>query len=101
MYIGLWCCVVLWCVVGILSLTCRQMCRAEELEEMVCGSSELDFEDLQHVAMYLEGYHKKHPLIKYVYVLQGFSLFLLFFLLLFCSLFVLFVFFFILFVVNT
>jgi len=31
---------------------------------MICGSADLDFKELQKVALYLEGYHKKHLIIK-------------------------------------
>jgi ubiquitin-protein ligase E3 A len=44
----------------------RQMFRAEELEQLVCGSPVLDFEELEKVTQYDNGYHQDHRVIKYV-----------------------------------
>ena len=39
------------------------LCRSEELEQLICGSADLDFEALEKVAVYDEGYSRKHPVI--------------------------------------
>jgi len=40
------------------------MFRAEELEQLVCGSPVLDFEELEKVTQYDNGYHQDHRVIK-------------------------------------
>ena len=40
------------------------MCRAEELELLVCGSTDLDFSELERSAGYDDGYGPEHPLIQ-------------------------------------
>jgi ubiquitin-protein ligase E3 A len=40
------------------------MFRAEELEQLVCGSPILDFEELEKVTQYDSGYHPDHRVIK-------------------------------------
>ncbi|TPX34534.1 hypothetical protein SmJEL517_g02894 [Synchytrium microbalum] len=54
-----------------------RMCRAEELELLVCGSetTELDFTDLENAAEYDDGYHPKHPTIEAFWsIVHSFSL---------------------------
>ena len=46
------------------------MFRAEELEQLVCGSPVLDFEELEKVTQYDNGYHQDHRVIKYVCVVS-------------------------------
>ncbi|KAJ3061283.1 hypothetical protein HDU99_005608 [Rhizoclosmatium hyalinum] len=41
-----------------------KMCRAEELEMMICGTNELDFKDLEAGAKYDDGYDANHEVIK-------------------------------------
>jgi len=41
-----------------------KMFRAEELELLVCGSPTLDFEELEKVTQYDNGYHKEHRVIR-------------------------------------
>jgi len=41
-----------------------KMFRAEELELLVCGSPMLDFEELEKVTQYDNGYHKEHRVIR-------------------------------------
>jgi ubiquitin-protein ligase E3 A len=41
------------------------MFRAEELEQLVCGSPVLDFEELEKVTQYDNGFHQDHRVIKY------------------------------------
>lgn len=41
------------------------MFRAEELELLVCGSPVLDFEELEKVTQYDNGFHPDHRVIKY------------------------------------
>ena len=43
-----------------------RMCRAEELELLVCGTetTELDFTDLEKAAEYDDGYHPSHLTIQ-------------------------------------
>ncbi len=48
-----------------LLITPSQLCRAEELELLICGSTDLDFTELQRITVYLDGYHDSHPTIMY------------------------------------
>ncbi|KAJ3076476.1 hypothetical protein HDU98_002920 [Podochytrium sp. JEL0797] len=41
-----------------------KMCRAEELELLICGTNELDFKELEAGAGYDDGYDVNHPVIK-------------------------------------
>ncbi|KAJ3005697.1 UNVERIFIED_CONTAM: hypothetical protein HDU68_004503 [Siphonaria sp. JEL0065] len=41
-----------------------KMCRAEELEMLICGTNELDFKELEAGAKYDDGYEPNHPVIK-------------------------------------
>ncbi|KAI8620991.1 hypothetical protein BC830DRAFT_362897 [Chytriomyces sp. MP71] len=41
-----------------------KMCRAEELEMLICGTNELDFKDLEVGAKYDDGYDANHPVVK-------------------------------------
>jgi ubiquitin-protein ligase E3 A len=52
-----------------------QLCRAEELEQLICGSSEeLDFEELERITLYLDGYSPRHPLIRHFWeIVHGFT----------------------------
>ena len=53
-------------------MPCLQVCggpalrlfRSDELELLICGLPELNFEDLQSVARYDGGYNQEHPTIK-------------------------------------
>jgi hypothetical protein len=40
--------------------------RGEELELLICGSADLDFNELERIAVYLDGYHPQHPTIRHV-----------------------------------
>lgn len=40
-----------------------RMCRADELESLICGTSSLDFTTLETGAEYDDGYSPQHPLI--------------------------------------
>ncbi|TPX48859.1 hypothetical protein SeMB42_g00833 [Synchytrium endobioticum] len=54
-----------------------RMCRAQELELLVCGSetTELDFSDLEEAAEYDDGYHAKHPTIQnFWHIVHSFNL---------------------------
>ena len=42
-----------------------QLCRAEELEVLVCGARDLDFAALERVAEYDDGYHANHRVIRW------------------------------------
>lgn len=42
-----------------------QLFRGEELEQLICGSADLDFNELEKIAVYLDGYHPQHPTIRY------------------------------------
>lgn len=44
------------------------MCRASELELLICGSTldELDFKQLEEGAQYVDGYTKSHHIITYI-----------------------------------
>lgn len=44
--------------------TATQLFRAEELELLVCGASNLNFDALQEVALYDGGYTTETPVIK-------------------------------------
>ncbi|KAI9335991.1 hypothetical protein BDR26DRAFT_865506 [Obelidium mucronatum] len=41
-----------------------KMCRAEELEMLICGTNELNFNELEAGAKYDDGYEPSHPVIK-------------------------------------
>lgn len=41
-----------------------QLFRGEELEQLICGSADLDFNELEKIAVYLDGYHPQHPTIR-------------------------------------
>ncbi|KAI9343917.1 hypothetical protein DFJ73DRAFT_841034 [Zopfochytrium polystomum] len=41
-----------------------KMCRAEELELLLCGTADLDFSDLENGADYDDSYHAEHPFIR-------------------------------------
>lgn len=43
------------------------MCRSEELELLLCGSTELDFAELEEGAEYDDGYGTEHPLMKHLW----------------------------------
>ncbi|KAJ3388912.1 hypothetical protein HDU84_009326 [Entophlyctis sp. JEL0112] len=52
-----------------------RMCRAEELEMLICGTSQLDFQDLEAGAKYDDGYSSDHPLIRHFWgIVHSFSL---------------------------
>jgi len=53
------------CVV--LRLLQRQLFRGEELEQLICGSGNVNFNELERIALYSEGYNPQHPTIKYVF----------------------------------
>ncbi|KAL6069381.1 HECT domain-containing protein [Balamuthia mandrillaris] len=40
-----------------------KLCRPEELEQLICGCSELDFNGLEKSTIYLHGFYPDHPLI--------------------------------------
>jgi hypothetical protein len=42
-----------------------QLFRAEELELLICGNPVLDFEELEKVTVYDNGFHKDHRVIRY------------------------------------
>ena len=42
----------------------QSLCTPEELELLICGSPDLDFDALHKTATYDDGYHADHPLIK-------------------------------------
>ncbi|KAJ3095979.1 hypothetical protein HDU97_006328 [Phlyctochytrium planicorne] len=44
-----------------------QMCRAEELELLICGTTEIDFKDLERGAGYDDGYNSDHVVIKWLW----------------------------------
>jgi ubiquitin-protein ligase E3 A len=41
-----------------------KMCRADELELLICGTTELNFKDLEAGAEYDDGYSSDHEVIK-------------------------------------
>lgn len=43
--------------------------RAEEVEELVCGSRQLDFEQLEQAAYYENGYHAEHDFIQWFWAI--------------------------------
>ena len=52
-----------------------KMFRSDELELLICGLPDLNFEDLQAVARYEGGYNQEHPTIKCLWqCLHTFSL---------------------------
>ena len=54
---------------------CLQLFRWEELELLICGSPVLDFEALERVAQYDDGYSREHPTILLLWqCIHGFSL---------------------------
>jgi len=53
---------------------CLQLFRWEELELLICGSPVLDFEALERVAQYDDGYSRDHPSILFLWqVVHGFT----------------------------
>jgi hypothetical protein len=40
------------------------MCRPEELEQLICGKEEIDFNELELSVEYDDGYNRDHPIIK-------------------------------------
>ena len=46
---------------------CLQLFRWEELELLICGSPVLDFEALERVAQYDDGYARDHPTILFLW----------------------------------
>eukprot|EP01137_Pigoraptor_chileana_P033768 Opistho-2@25178 len=52
-----------------------RLCRPEELEMLVCGSPDLDFDALQRATQYDDGYHANHPVIRHFWsIVHGMSL---------------------------
>jgi len=41
-----------------------QLFRGEELEQLICGSGNVNFNELERIALYSEGYNPQHPTIK-------------------------------------
>ena len=44
--------------------TCIGLFRPEELQELICGTQELDFNALKEVTLYDNGYTKDSPIIQ-------------------------------------
>lgn len=41
----------------------QSLCTPEELELLICGSPDLDFDALRKAATYDDGYHADHPVM--------------------------------------
>jgi len=44
-----------------------ELFRPEELQQLVCGSQELDFNELEAQTRYVDGYTEESPIVKWLW----------------------------------